>query len=51
MGVTIEVSEELKERMDQHVREDEAYEEFLEELLNHYEAEGESLWEGYGGEP
>ena len=51
MSFTLEVSEEFKERMDRHLEEGETYEEFLGELLNHYESEGEFLWEGYGGEP
>ena len=51
MSFTLELSEEFKERMDGHLEEGETYEEFLEELLNHYESEGESLWEGYGGAP
>lgn len=51
MGDTLELSKELKERIDQHRRDDESYEEFIEELLDHYEAEGHTLWEGYGGPP
>lgn len=51
MSPTIEVSEELLEEIDRHVREEEAREQFLQELVNHYEAEGNMMWEGYGGEP
>ena len=48
---TIEVSEELLDEIDGHVREDETREEFIEELVHHYEAEGATTWEGFGGPP
>jgi len=51
MCPTIEVSEEFRERVDSHCRDDETPEEFLTEILNHYESEGNPLWEGYGGPP
>lgn len=51
MCPTIEVSQELLEEIDSHVTEDESREEFLAELVHHYEAEGNFLWEGYGGPP
>lgn len=51
MSPTLEVSEELMERIEGHLREGERPEEFVAELLDHYEAEGQTLWEGYGGPP
>ena len=51
MSLTLELSEEFRERIDRHFGEGETYREFLEELLNHYESEIKFLWEGYGGEP
>jgi hypothetical protein len=51
MCPTIEVSEEFLETVDNHVAADETREEFLVELVHHYESEGTSLWEGYGGPP
>lgn len=51
MGDTVELSEELSQRIERHLSEDETVEQFIEELLNHYESEGNFLWEGYGGEP
>lgn len=51
MSPTIEVSESFVEDVDGHRAEGESREEFLRELLNHYEAEGTLLSEGYGGEP
>lgn len=47
MTVKIEVSEELKERIDGHLEEGETPAEFIEELLNIYESEGAFLQEGY----
>lgn len=47
MTHTIEISDELKERMDRHLEEDESYEEFLSELLSVYETDGAFLQEGY----
>ena len=51
MAETAELSEELTARIDAHREEGVSREEFLGELLNHYESEGNLLWEGYGGEP
>lgn len=51
MTPKIEVSEELLEQIDGHLAEGETREEFIEELVNHYEAQGAASWEGYGGPP
>ena len=51
MSPSIEVSEELLETIDDHLAEGESREEFITELVHHYEAEGGALWEGYGGPP
>lgn len=40
MSKTIDLSDELAERLDEHRREDESMAEFIEELLNIYEQEG-----------
>ena len=47
MTHTIEISDELKDRLDDHLEEDETYEEFLSELVSIYETEGAFLQEGY----
>jgi predicted CopG family antitoxin len=47
MTHTIEISNDLKERMDRHLEEDESYEEFIGELLSVYETDGAFLQEGY----
>lgn len=47
MTYTLEISEDLKERLDAHTEEDESYEEFIEELVSVYETEGAFLQEGY----
>lgn len=47
MTHTIEISDELKERIDKHIEEGESYEEFFAELLSVYETEGTFLQEGY----
>lgn len=47
MTHTIEISDELKERLDDHCEEDESIEEFIEELVSVYETEGAFLQEGY----
>ncbi|ELY47543.1 DUF7557 family protein [Natronorubrum sulfidifaciens] len=47
MTHTIEISDDLKERLDNHCEEDETYAEFLEELVSIYETEGAFLQEGY----
>lgn len=40
MTRTIELSDNLAERLEDHRREDETIEEFIEELMNIYEQEG-----------
>lgn len=47
MTQTIEISDELKERLDTHLEEGESYEEFIAELVSMYETEGTFLQEGY----
>jgi predicted CopG family antitoxin len=47
MTHTIEISDELRERLDANREEGESYAEFIEELLNVYETEGAFLQEGY----
>lgn len=47
MPYTLEISDELRERLDRHVEEDETYEELIEELVTMYETEGAFLREGY----
>lgn len=47
MSHTIEISDDLRERMDTHLEDDETYEEFIAELLSLYETEGAFLQEGY----
>jgi predicted CopG family antitoxin len=47
MTQTIEISEDLKERLDTHLEEGESYEEFIAELVSMYETEGTFLQEGY----
>lgn len=47
MPYTLEISDELRERLDRHVEEDETYEELIDELLSMYETEGAFLREGY----
>lgn len=47
MTYTLKISEELKERLERNLEEDESYEEFIAELLSIYETEGEFLQEGY----
>jgi len=51
MTETIEVSDDLAERIDAHRDEGEDREQFLTELLDHFEVEGRFLREGYSGEP
>lgn len=46
MGQTIELRDELIERLDDHLEEDETYEELIEELLNIYES-NRFVREGY----
>jgi predicted CopG family antitoxin len=47
MTVTIELDDELVERLDRHREEDESYVELIAELVSVYETEGEFLTEGY----
>jgi hypothetical protein len=47
MTQRIEVSDELVDRLDRHLEDDESYDEFLSELLSVYETEGTFLQEGY----
>ncbi|MFB6207084.1 MAG: hypothetical protein ABEJ05_11230 [Haloglomus sp.] len=47
MAHTLEISDELKKRLEDHLEEDETLEEFIEELVSMYEAEGAFLREGY----
>jgi hypothetical protein len=43
----LEISDDLRDRLESHVEEDETVEEFIEELVNIYETEGAFLQEGY----
>lgn len=47
MTYTLKISDELKERLDDHREEGESYEEFITELVSLYETEGTFLQEGY----
>lgn len=47
MPHTLEISDDLKERMEKHLEEGETLEEFVEELVSVYETEGAFLQEGY----
>jgi predicted CopG family antitoxin len=47
MTHTLEISDDLKERLDEHLEEGESHEEFIAELLSMYETEGTFLQEGY----
>ena len=44
---TIELDDELVERIESYTEEDETVAEFIEELMNIYETEGAFLQEGY----
>lgn len=46
MSATIEISEELIDRLESHTEEDESLEEFIDELVSIYEQEGRFLDEG-----
>lgn len=46
MTRTIELSEELVQRIEQHMRDDETIEEFIQELVSIYEHEGRFTQEG-----
>ncbi|MDL5360821.1 hypothetical protein [Halalkalicoccus sp. NIPERK01] len=47
MTSTIEIDDELRERLEGYLEEEETIEEFIAELLNMYETEGAFLQEGY----
>lgn len=47
MPHTVELSDDLVDRIDQYRDEDQTYEEFLDELISIYETEGIFLQEGY----
>jgi predicted CopG family antitoxin len=47
MTHTIEISDDLRERIERHLEEDESHEEFIAELVSMYETEGTFLQEGY----
>lgn len=47
MTHTIEISDDLKQRLEAHAAEEETLEEFLAELVSVYETEGTFLQEGY----
>lgn len=47
MTATLEISDELKERLNVHCEEGQTCEELIEELVAIYETEGEFLQEGY----
>lgn len=47
MTTTLEISDELMERIETLAEEDETPQELIEELLNMYETEGTFLREGY----
>lgn len=47
MSTTVELDDELMERIRSHIEEGETPREFIEELVNMYETEGAFLTEGY----
>ena len=47
MSHTIDISDDLHRRIENHLEEDETIEEFIEELVAMYETEGAFLQEGY----
>lgn len=47
MTERIEVSDEVRERLDKHIEEDQSYEEFIDELVSMYETDATFLQEGY----
>ena len=47
MTHTIEIDDDLMERLERHLEDDETVPEFIEELVNVYETEGAFLQEGY----
>lgn len=46
MSHTIEISDDLRERLDRHLEDDESYAELIEELVNIYES-SRFVQEGY----
>ena len=47
MTYTLEISDDLRDRLDELIEEDETYEELIEELVSIYETQGIFLQEGY----
>lgn len=47
MSYTLEIDDELGERIERHLEESETPEEFVAELVSVYETEGSFLQEGY----
>jgi hypothetical protein len=47
MPSTIEISDDLRARLERHLDEDQTIEEFVGELVSMYETEGTFLQEGY----
>lgn len=47
MSQTIELDDDLSERIEGHLEDDESPEEFIEELITVYETDGAFLQEGY----
>lgn len=47
MTQTLEISDDLWDRLDAHLEEGQTHEELIEELLGMYETEGAFLQEGY----
>ena len=47
MTYALEISDELRDRLDDHLEEGESYEELITELVSMYETEGTFLQEGY----
>jgi len=47
MTYELEISDELKERLDDHLEEDQSYEELIADLVSVYETDGTFLQEGY----
>lgn len=47
MPHTLEISDELRERLERHTEDDQTLEELIDELVSMYETEGAFLQEGY----
>lgn len=47
MSLTVTLDDDLAERIESHIAEDETPEEFIAELVSMYEVEGSLLREGY----